>query len=144
MYWSFDLQGGFYQNQAYPSPSSLWIFLPTIEGVAYALGIAWYDNSFTHSTTGISALIGRIGAYSYSIYLLHFFIVFRAARFVNEQLMDLSNFYLACLWSVVFFLLMVPIGYLTFRFVEAPFLQLRRPYVGLPAATVQASKEFAV
>lgn len=143
VYWTFDLQGGFYQNQAYPSPSPLWIVLPTIEGLAYALGIAWYDNSFTHSTTGISAFVGRIGAYSYSIYLLHFFIVFRAARYVNEQLMDLSNFYVACLWAVVFFLLMVPIGYLTFRFIEAPFLQLRRPYVGVPAAKVQANKELA-
>src|SRR5258708_17707387 len=38
--------------------------------------------------------------------LLHFFIVFRAARFVHEQVMDISNFYLACLWALVFFSLM--------------------------------------
>lgn len=129
MYWYFDFYGGFYQNQSYPSPSPLWIILPTIEGVAYAIGIAWYDNSFCHSTSGLSKFIGRIGEYSYSIYLLHFFVVFHAARFVNEQIMDISNFYLACLYSLVFFVLMVIPGYISFRFIEAPFLKLRKRYV---------------
>ena len=45
LYWHFDLHGGFYQNSSYPSPSPLWILLPTIEGIAYAVGIAWYENS---------------------------------------------------------------------------------------------------
>ncbi len=128
-YWYFDFQGGYYKNPSYPSPSPLWILLPTIEGIAYAVGIVWYDSSFSHSTTGVSRLVGRAGEFSYSIYLLHFFVVFEAARFVNERIMDISNFYLACLWSVVFFLLMMPVGYLSFRFIEAPFLELRKPYI---------------
>ena len=128
-YWYFDHQGGFFQNPSYPSPSLLWIVLPAIEGMVYAIGIAWYDNSFSHSTTGISKFIGRIGEFSYSIYLLHFFVVFHAARFVNELIMDISNFYMACLWSVVFFLLMMPAGYLSFRFIEAPFLKKRKHYI---------------
>lgn len=132
MYWYFDFLGGFYQNPTYPSPSLLWVILPTIEGIAYAVGIAWYDNSFRHSTTGLSKFIGRIGEYSYSIYLLHFFVVFRAARFVDERLMDISNFYIACLWSLVFFLLMMIPGYVSFRFIEAPFLKLRKKYVKIP------------
>lgn len=132
MYWYFDRQGGFYQNPSYPSPSPLWIVIPTIEGSAYAIGIAWYDNSFYHSTSRLSKFIGRIGEYSYSIYLLHFFVVFRAARFVNEQIMDISNFYLACLWSLVFFVLMMIPGYVSFRFIEAPFLKLRKRYVKVP------------
>jgi len=131
-YWYFDLQGGFYQNPTYPSPSSIWIVLPTIEGMAYATLIAWYETSFSPSTTGISGSIGRLGAYSYSIYLLHFFVVFRAAKFVHEHVMDISNFYLACLWSLVFFLLMMPVGYLSFRFIEAPFLKLRKRYITAP------------
>jgi peptidoglycan/LPS O-acetylase OafA/YrhL len=131
-YWAFDARGGFYHNPSYPSPSRIWILLPTIEGVAYAIAIAWYDNSFTHSTSGISRFIGRLGEYSYSIYLLHFFVVFRAARFVNEHVMNISNFYLACFWALVFFTLMVIPGYLSFRFIEAPFLKLRKPYVKVP------------
>lgn len=129
IYWYFNLQGGFFQNPSYPSPSLLWIILPTIEGVAYAISIAWYDNSFSHSTSGISKFIGRIGEYSYSIYLLHFFVVFRAAKFVNEHIMDISNFYLACFWSLICFVLMMLPGYVSFRFIEAPFLKLRKNYI---------------
>lgn len=138
-YWYFDHHGGFYQNPSYPSPSRLWIFLSTLEGIAYAIGIAWYDNSFSHSTSGLSKFIGRIGEYSYSIYLLHFFVVFSAASFINEKIMDISNFYLACLWSLVFFVLMIVPGYLSFRFIEAPFLKLRTGYVKVPRESEDAT-----
>jgi peptidoglycan/LPS O-acetylase OafA/YrhL len=137
-YWYFDVQGGFYQNPSYPSPSRLWIFLPTIEGIAYAAGIAWYESSFAHSTTGVSRFIGRMGEYSYSIYLLHFFLVFHAARFVHQRIMDISNFYLACAWAALFFLCMMPLGYLSFRFIEAPFLKLRRRYITSPITVQEA------
>lgn len=129
IYWYFDLQGGFYKSPSYPSPSLFWIVLPTIEGIAYAVSIAWYDTSFSHSTTGVSQLLGRIGEYSYSIYLLHFYVVFQAAEFVQERIMDISNFYLACLWSIVFFVMMMLPGYVSFRFIEAPFLSLRKRYI---------------
>jgi peptidoglycan/LPS O-acetylase OafA/YrhL len=33
----FNATGGFYDNPAYPSPSSIWIYLPTLEGAFYAL-----------------------------------------------------------------------------------------------------------
>lgn len=128
-YWFFDRQGGFYHNPSYPSSSLLWVFLPTIEGLAYAIGITWYDSSFSPPSTGVSRLIGRLGTYSYSIYLFHFSVVFSAARFVNQQIMDISNFYLACLWSAVCFLLMLPIGHLSFRYLEAPFLKFRKRYI---------------
>ena len=68
-----------------------------------AIGIAWHDNSFVHLESGLSKFVGRLGEYSYSIYLLHFFVVFEVARFIHEQIMNISNFYLACLW-VLFFL----------------------------------------
>jgi peptidoglycan/LPS O-acetylase OafA/YrhL len=60
---------------------------------------------------------------------LHFFVVFRASQYVHTQVMDLSNFYLACAWALVFFLLMVIPGYLSYRFIEAPFLKLRKRYI---------------
>lgn len=129
MYWYFDLRGGFFQYPSYPSPSRFWIILPTLEGLVYAMAIAWYDRSFTPSGSGISKFIGRLGEYSYSIYLLHFFVVFDIARFVNERIMDISNFYLACLWALLAFILMLIPGYLSFRFIESPFLKLRKSYV---------------
>jgi peptidoglycan/LPS O-acetylase OafA/YrhL len=128
-YWYFDLQGGFHGRDGYLSRSPLWIFMPTLEGLAYAAGIAWYDSSFRHSTTGASAFLGRAGQYSYSIYLLHFFVVFHVSGWAFEHVLPQGSFYAACAWSALFFCLMVPVGALSFRFIESPFLKLRRPYV---------------
>jgi len=133
-YWVFDLGGGLYQMGSFPSPSPIWIVLPTIEGLGYAIGIAWYDNSFRHSNGALSRFIGRIGVYSYSIYLLHLFVVFGAARFIHERVMDISNFYLALLWAIACFLLIVPLAYASYRFIEAPCLQLRRRYIRNPTS----------
>jgi len=127
-YWFFDVSGGFYNMPTYPSPAALWIFMPTIEGAAYGSIIAWYDSSFFFKKTGLSRFVSQLGAYSYSIYLLHFFIVFRVSGLIHEYVMDISNFYIALLWSLAFYIFMMPIGYLSFRFVEAPFLRLRTPY----------------
>jgi len=127
-FWYFNLLGGFFRNPSYPSPSPLWIVLPTVEAVAYSVAIAWYDSSFSPSQRGFSRFLGRVGTYSYSIYLLHFFFVFHASRFVHEHVMDISNFYLAFLWALACFPMMIPVGYLSYRFVEAPFLGLRRRY----------------
>ena len=128
-YWYFDSQGGFYHNITYPSPSQIWIYMPTIEGIAYALLIVWYDNSFKHSNGRVSRFIALIGTYSYSIYLLHFFIVFQMPNFINTYIIDISNIHLAMLFSLLCFLLIVPIGYLSYRFIEAPFLKFRTQYI---------------
>lgn len=127
-YWYFDFLGGFYHIVSYPSPSPIWIFLPTLEGLAYGLGIAYYDSSFRPSSKGVSGFVGKIGTVSYSIYLLHFFVVFFLARIVNQWIMSLSNFYIAIFWALICFMLLVPIGLLSFRFIESPFLSLRRRY----------------
>jgi len=128
-YWIFDLQGGFYFYPYYPSSSPLWVIMPTVEGLAYAICIAWYDNSFSPENKGISRFIGAIGTYSYSIYMFHFFIVAQLANFVHTHVMDLTNIYVACFWSFICFPLVIPIGYLSFRFIESPLLKLRKPYV---------------
>ncbi len=128
-YWYFDSLGGYYKNPSYPSPSSLWIFIPAIEGLAYATLIAWYDTSFKHSTGRISRFGSTIGTYSYSIYLLHFFIVFEISNAINTHLIDLSNIHLAIVFSSLCFLLMIPLGYLSYRFIESPFLRFRTKYI---------------
>jgi peptidoglycan/LPS O-acetylase OafA/YrhL len=128
-YWYFDQLGGFYLNPSYPSPSVLWVFMPSIEGLAYAIAIAYYDASYSPKNSGVSKVVGKIGEYSYSIYLLHVFIVFRAARFTNENITSITNFYVALACSLVCFLLIVPLGYLSFRFIESPFLKFRKRYI---------------
>jgi peptidoglycan/LPS O-acetylase OafA/YrhL len=128
LYWQFDLQGGFYHNSGFPSHSPVWIYMPTLEGVAYAAAIAWYDNSFEHPTGRLSRFIAAIGTYSYSIYLLHFFFFPYLATTINHYV-DLSNIYLALLASPIAFLVMIPIGYMSHRFVESPFFRFRTKYI---------------
>ena len=128
-WWWFDEIGGFYQMPSYPSPSRLWVVIPTIEGLAYGAVIAWYDTSFHHKPGLTSRCVARFGEYSYSIYLLHVFVVFGMARVVNEHIMDISNFYVALAWAVLAFGTMIVPGYLSFRFIESPFLKRRRKYI---------------
>lgn len=127
-FWYFDSLGGFYRNPSYPSPSSIWIYMPTVEGLAYGVAIAWYDNSFNHSTGAISRFIALIGTYSYSIYLLHFFVVFKISNAINDYVIHLSSFLLVLPFSILCFLPMVPIGYISYRFIESPFLRYRTIY----------------
>lgn len=128
-YWYFDSLGGYFMNPSYPSPSSLWIVMPAIEGAAYALLIAWYDNSFEHSTGRMSRWLAAIGTYSFSIYLTHFFYVFALSQFIHVYIVDLSNIHMALLFAVLCFPLSIPLAYLTYRFVELPFLKYRTRYV---------------
>ena len=125
----FDLQGGFMENPSYPSPSSLWIYLPTMEGLAYAFLIAWYDQSFRHSSGPISRFVAAIGTYSYSIYLLHFFVVFKLAHAINDHLIVIDNFYRAWWVSTLSFCVMIPLGYISYRFFESWFLRYRTRYL---------------
>jgi peptidoglycan/LPS O-acetylase OafA/YrhL len=127
-YWYFESLGGFYEFPSYPSPSPLWIVMTTIEGLTYGALIAWYDNSFKHSKAQLSRMLALVGKYSYSIYLLHFFFYSYLAIAIDKWIIDLSNIYVALLLSVPAFLVMVPLGYLSFRFVESPFLRFRTSY----------------
>lgn len=128
-YWYFESLGGFLAYPTYPSPSPLWVFMTTVEGASYGLLIAWYDNSFKHSRSFLSRFIAAIGTYSYSIYLLHFFLFAHMAEAVNRYLYELSNVYVALSFVPLAFLCMVPIGYLSFRFLESPFLRYRSSYI---------------
>lgn len=127
-YWYFDSRGGFYEMPAYPSPSRLWIVLPTIEGMYFGLLIAWYESSFSHGHGWLSRAVSQYGKYSYAFYLWHFFFVFTAADLIHQHIIDLSNFYLALLFAFLFYLAMYPVGYLSYRFIESPFLRARKKY----------------
>lgn len=133
-WWWFDTTGGFYLRPKYPSSSPLWIWISTIEGVAYAAIITWYDSRKINETSVVSRILQRLGEYSYSIYLLHVFIVFEAARYVHNNVMNISNFYLCLVWALALFVAMLLPGYLSFRFIESPFLRLRLKYIKQPEA----------
>lgn len=90
-YWWFDAVGGYYRSPSYPSPNRIWIVMPTIEGAFYSILIAWYDVSYKGSRTCIGGWVAGIGRVSYSIYLLHFFFVFRIAGFLHENVVSLAG-----------------------------------------------------
>ena len=128
-YW-FDYIGGYYRTAPFQKfPAALWIVLPTIEGFSYALLIAWYDNSLTPPQNLFGRVLASVGSYSYSIYLLHFFVVFKMSRFALQHIPMMKNFYVALPASWLALLCLWPVGYLSFRYIEAPFLRLRRKYI---------------
>lgn len=125
-YWIFDCSGGFY---LLGKNSPVWILLPTIEALAYSMLVAYYDTTYRPKPTGISWVLSKVGDYSYSIYLLHVFFVFRMAAFVHTKIMDISNFYVAFVWALVGFCVMIPIAFLSYNFFELPFLRMRKRYI---------------
>ncbi len=125
----FDANGGYYGASGYPTEDPAWIALPTIEGIGYACAIALYDGLCKPQDRGFSALLGRIGAYSYSIYLLHFFVVFHLAEATTRWLGPNPNFAACTAIATLAFVAMTPIGWLSYRFLESPFLRLRKPYL---------------
>ena len=127
IYTAFDKAGGLWMPK-FPSKAGFWIILPTIEAITFGIIIAWYDNSFKWENSKISRFVEKIGEYSYSIYLLHFSLVFRASKFVDENIMSLANFYVSLSWSIIFFLCMIPLAYISYNFLELPFMKYRKSY----------------
>lgn len=120
-YGLFDAIGGYY-NAHQPA---IWIVLPTLEGLAIAAMIAWYDRNPLPDIW----LLRKAGEYSYSIYLLHFFFVHQAAMLVNDHVMRIDSLPLALPWAFLFFLAMLGIGHLSWKLVEEPPLKWRVPYL---------------
>lgn len=127
-YW-FDYLGGYASNPSYPSPHPVWILLPTLEGIGYIAIIVWYDHRKAGYSGMVSRFVARIGTWSYSIYLLHFFVVHRLANWFDRQWPDLSNIYISMLCAPFAFLLVLPLAAFSYHFIEAPFLKLRRRYL---------------
>ncbi len=124
----FDHLGGFMTNPEFPSPSPIWIIHPFILAMGFSFLIAWYDCSFSMKNAGVSRIVAAIGACSYSIYLLHFFVVFELASWIDANVLELSNIFLILLFSFLSFLCFVPIAYLSYRMIETPPLRYRLPY----------------
>lgn len=110
-------------------PMSLWIILPTIEAVGFAALIGWWDMRRGNGEPGVVgrfwALSGRV---SYSMYLLHTFWVFQAARWCQARIPEHWSPESAIALATLSFVMSVPVAMLSHRFVEVPFLRLRKVY----------------
>jgi peptidoglycan/LPS O-acetylase OafA/YrhL len=122
--YAFDVAGGVQNGSLH----LIWVIWPTVEAVAYAILIAWYDRSFTFSNVGLPSAIAKIGQWSFSIYLLHFFFVWPAIAWLQTHYGQAQNFSTIAFWAVAGFGLMLIPAALSFRYIESPFLRFRRSY----------------
>ena len=102
--------------------------MPTVDGLFFCFLIAYYDNTFKFRDVGFSGLLAKIGACSYSIYLLHFFVVIGMAKMI-ANVIPLTNFYIATAAAMLAFCAFAPIAWLSYRYYETFFLRFRRGYI---------------
>lgn len=81
---------------------------------------------WSNPASRFAAWVGRL---SYSIYLLHFFLVFEAARLIGERVPGFSDPFLRLPAALFCFLLLLPLFAVTYRLIERPWLKYRRPYL---------------
>ena len=77
--------------------------IPTIEAITYASIIAWYDNAQFKLPATIDRTLARIGEWSFSIYLLHFFpaVALRTIFWTTDG--SGNNFYVALISANIAF-----------------------------------------
>jgi peptidoglycan/LPS O-acetylase OafA/YrhL len=130
---AFDQMGGFHNHTGAPSPSPLWIFIPTAEAITWGSLIAFYDGSTFRIPTWLDRSLAKVGDWSYSIYLLHFFpIVLLRDAFWTASTGSTNDFFPALLVANIAFLAFLPVAGLSYIYFERIFLAYRRPYLRDP------------
>lgn len=128
----FDAMGGYYNHTGGPSPSALWIFIPTLEAVTWGSLIALYDRSTIELPPRIDRAIAKVGEWSYSIYLLHFFPAVLMRNLFWERQGSAGDFYIAFVVANLAFLAFLPVAAASYTYFERKFLAYRRPYLRAP------------
>ncbi|MDI3469688.1 MAG: Acyltransferase 3 [Pseudolabrys sp.] len=130
VFWQvFDQIGGYYDN-AGSSPNPLWIVIPTVEALTWSCLIAWYDGAaFITMPRRLDRALAKIGEWSYSIYLLHFFPAVWLRHVFFTQVGTRSDFYAAWLVATLAFVAFLPVAAMSYIYFERRFLAYRRPYL---------------
>jgi len=121
----FTMAGGLKGTSA----SGLWVVIPTIEGVTYALIIAWYDGARLGLPSVVDGYLALVGDLSYSIYLLHPFVNGWMADHLARAGVPLIHFGVAVLLSWVALMAMLPIAGVSYFLYEKRFLDLKVSYM---------------
>lgn len=134
---AFDRMGGYNHFDGSPSPSPLWIVIPTIEAITWGLLIAWYDGATFHVPARLDRALAKIGEWSYSIYLLHFFPAV-LLRDVFWHHASIGNFYVVLIAANLAFVAFLPVAGLSYNYFERYFLAYRRRYLREPVTQAKA------
>jgi peptidoglycan/LPS O-acetylase OafA/YrhL len=133
IFWQiFDAMGGYYNHSAGPSSSPLWIFIPTIEALTWGSLIALYECLPIKLPQIVDRGLAKVGEWSYSIYLLHFFPIVLMRNLFWERQGSTGDFYLAFVIANFAFLAFLPVAAVSYRYFEKRFLIYRRPYLRAP------------
>jgi peptidoglycan/LPS O-acetylase OafA/YrhL len=125
----FDRMGGFHNLTGAPSKSPLWIVIPTVEAMTYGSLIALYDGTTFKMPSWIDRAFAKVGEWSYSIYLLHFFPIVLLRHLCWEQQGSADNFLLALIVANLAFLAFLPIPATSYHSFEKRFLAYRKHYL---------------
>jgi peptidoglycan/LPS O-acetylase OafA/YrhL len=133
IFWQmFDAMGGYYNHTGAPSSSPLWIFIPTIEAVTWGSLIALYERLPIKLPQIVDRGLAKVGEWSYSIYLLHFFPIVLMRNLFWERQGSAGDFYLVFAIANLAFLAFLPVAAVSYRYFEKRFLIYRRPYLRAP------------
>jgi len=131
-----DRMGGYTHFGDAASPSPLWIVLPAVEAITWGSLIAWYDGASFKMPAWLDRALAKVGEWSYSIYLLHFFPAV-LLRNVFWDHASIGNFYLALIVANLAFLAFLPVAGLSYNYFEKFFLAYRRRYLREPAIAAE-------
>jgi peptidoglycan/LPS O-acetylase OafA/YrhL len=133
VFWQiFDAMGGYYNHTGAPSPSAVWIFIPTLEAVTWGSLIALYERLPIRLPAALDRGLAKVGEWSYSIYLLHFFPIVLMRNLFWERQGSAENFYVAFAIANVAFVAFLPIAAASYVSFERRFLVFRKPYLRAP------------
>ena len=125
----FDASGGYYNRTGVVSGSALWIVIPTVEAIAYGSLISMYDRSSVRLPAWLDHGLAKIGEWSYSMYLLHFFPIVLLRWLFSDAVGRPEFFFPALLAATIAFLAFLPVAALSYTRFEKAFLAYRRPYL---------------
>jgi peptidoglycan/LPS O-acetylase OafA/YrhL len=126
----FNKAGGFYDMPTYPSPSPLWIVMPTFEAIMWGALTFLYLATKFELPVKLSRTLSWCGTISFSIYFTHFFVIEVFSIIAKKADINISGTWMVGL-IVLFVLLPVIIGLssITYLLIEKPFLELRKNYI---------------
>lgn len=125
----FDASGGYYNRTGVVSGSALWIVIPMVEAITYGSLISLYDRSSVRLPVWLDRGLAKIGEWSYSMYLLHFFPIVFLRWLLSDAVGRPEYFFPALLVATIAFLAFLPVAALSYNRFEKAFLLRRRPYL---------------
>ena len=126
----FNQAGGGAQN------NQVWIIWPTLEGSAWALFLLGYLSLSRHVAAGVGRLLVGLGTISYSVYLLHYPVLWLFMEQDWDALIQLDSALATALanTAVLVMPVVIALASLSYFAIERPFLRRRQAYVGKPGS----------